>query len=369
MGADRDCLFLKACRREKTARTPVWFLRQAGRYLPKYRRIRQKTTFLDFCKNAELSAEITVYAQQTLGADAAIIFSDLLLPLEPLGFELKYPKAVGPRVLSSFRLTERRVASMSSERAVCELDAVYRALRWVRGALDSRTALIGFAGAPFTLASYLIEQGSTRDFSKTKAFFSRDPRIWKVLCEKLADVAAAHLNAQVEAGADAVQIFDTWAGVLGADEYKEFAMPFSQRLIRQIRPGIPVIHFARSVGHFLERFAEAGGDVIGIDHELALDSAWRRVGAKAVQGNLDPGLLKGSLADVREGVRRILAQVSGRPGHIFNLGHGIPPDAKLSNVRAVVDCVRTHSSVKGFDERQKSRSSLGLRRPSRSSRG
>ncbi|MBI2095790.1 MAG: uroporphyrinogen decarboxylase [Candidatus Omnitrophica bacterium] len=352
-----DSVFLKACRREETPYTPVWLMRQAGRYMKDYRLLRERTPFLDICKNKDLVTEITIGAQEKIGADAAIIFSDILLIVEPFGFDLSYLKGDGPSIRrapstgsargSGQRRGARALRTAEDVERLPDIDPeeslgfLMEAIRQTRRALKPEVPLIGFAGAPFTLASYLIEGGASKDFAATKEWMRRRPGAWGVLMEKIARATAKYLNAQVRAGAQALQIFDSWVGCLSAEEYKNFALPHSAALIRSLDQGVPVIHFGTGTDPFLELFSRAGGDVIGVDHRVRLDEARERIGTKqAIQGNLDPQLLStGSLAEIKRGVQSILKQAAGRSGHIFNLGHGVLPETPPKNVVALIQMV------------------------------
>ena len=339
-----ESVFLKACRREKTPYTPVWLMRQAGRYMKDYRAIREKTPFLDLCKNKDLVTEVTVHAQEKIGADAAIIFSDILLIFEPMGLGLQYLKGDGPSIPNPVR-EKKDVEALNDTFSENKLLFVYEAIKQTRRALKSDIPLIGFSGAPFTLASYMIEGGSSKDFSRIKNFMKQDEGLWKALLQKITRVSIAHLNAQIAAGSQAVQIFDSWAGVLTAEEYEKYAMPFSAELIRGIRPGVPVIHFGTKTGPFLRLVRQAGGDVIGADHHVPLTEAWKTIGYdRAIQGNLDPQLLLGPFSEVRRQAEIILAEAGGRPGHIFNLGHGVLPETPEENVIALIDLIHEKSA-------------------------
>jgi len=336
-------LFLKACRREPTPRTPMWLMRQAGRYMKEYRAIRQRTAFLDICKDPDLVTEITVTAQERLDVDAAIIFADILLVVEPLGFDLKYLKGGGPTI-------RKAVRSAADVRAIPEADPaeglayVMEAIRRTRRALKPHIPLLGFAGAPFTLASYLIEGGASKDFEATKRLMHTGDSVWHELLQKIARVTAGYLTAQVRAGAQAVQLFDSWAGCLERREYEEYAMPYSRSVIEALPAGVPVIHFGTGTAAFLDLLSAAGGDVIGVDHRIGLAEAWKRVGpAKAIQGNLDPLVLCSSVENIREHVRTVLDEAAGRPGHIFNLGHGVLPETPAENAVALVEMVKEMS--------------------------
>ena len=340
----RQSIFLKACRREKTSRTPVWLMRQAGRYMKDYRDIREKTTFLELCRNKELVTEVTVHAQEKIGADAAIIFSDILLVFEPMGLGLSYQKGDGPLIANPVR-NAQDVEALQEEGAEKALSYVYDSIRMTRRALKSDIPLIGFCGAPFTLASYMIEGGSSKDFSRTRQFMVSDEGAWKLLLKKITRVCRDHLNAQIASGVQAVQVFDSWAGVLGPDEYRRYAMPYSSELMQGVRRGVPIIHFGTKTGGFLDLIRAAGGHVIGADHLSPLDEAWKKIGEdRAIQGNLDPKVLCGPLPEIRREVERILREAAGRPGHIFNLGHGVLPETPEENVIALVEMVRELSA-------------------------
>jgi uroporphyrinogen decarboxylase len=336
---------MKACRREPTDATPVWLMRQAGRYLKQYRDLRARMSFLELCKNSTLAAEIAVAAAQQLGVDAAIIFADLLLIAEPMGFELQYDKSEGPAVMPPIRKPSD-VDRLREVQPRESLGYLLDAIRQARAELDQRRPLLGFAGAPFTLASYLIEGGASRIYSRTKTLMYRDPGAWRALMEYLTRNLARYVNAQIEAGVQAVQIFDTWAGCLGPADYREFVFPYTRTLILKISPGIPVIHFGTGTGMLIEAMRDAGGDIIGLDFHVELDEAWARLGNQVgVQGNLDPSVLYAEVPYIRQRVERVLAQAGGRPGHIFNLGHGILPDTPVDNVLALVKTVHELSAA------------------------
>ncbi|MGO9268902.1 MAG: uroporphyrinogen decarboxylase [Terriglobia bacterium] len=344
----QDSLFLRACRREPVERTPVWLMRQAGRFMKEYRELRARVPFLELCKSPDLVTEVTVSAAEKLGVDAAIIFADLLLIVEPLGFGLEYGKGEGPIVTPALR-EAARVDGLHHFQPQYSLAYLYKAIRQTRAALRPELPLIGFAAAPFTLASYLIEGGASRNFTHTKAFMYRDPGAWEALMRRLARELVRYVNLQFRAGVQAVQIFDTWAGCLGPADYREFAMPYTRMLMDRIQPGVPVIHFGTGTGMLLESMREAGGTIIGLDHHVELDQAWAQLrsgsgGDIGVQGNLDPAVLFAEPAYIRQRVRQVLRQAAGRPGHIFNLGHGILPDTAYDNVVALVGIVGEESS-------------------------
>ncbi len=334
-----DSPFMKACRREPPARVPIWLMRQAGRYLPEYRAIREKTTFLELCKDPALSAEVMIATVKRLGVDAAIIFSDLLPILEPMGFDLQFAAGEGPMIHNPLREPGDvdRVVELESVEA---LDFVMQTVKLTRAALPSDLPLIGFAGAPFTLASYAIEGGTSRAHLHTKTLMYRDEGAWNALLARLARAIARYLNAQLQAGAQAVQIFDSWVGCLGPSDYRRYVLPHMRALIEQISPGAPVIHFATGNSALLPLLSEAGGTVIGVDWRVSLDEAWRQIGAqKAIQGNLDPTVLLAPREEIRSQARRILCEASGRHGHIFNLGHGVLPQTPVDGVLALIDAV------------------------------
>ena len=339
-----DSLVMKAARREPTPRTPIWLMRQAGRYMAEYRSVRSKTTFLDLCKNPDLCAEVMLVAVDRLKVDAAIIFSDLLPILEPMGLDLEFAAGEGPVIHNPVRAAE-------DVDRVCELDSVeplayvMETVRKTRAGLDERLPVIGFAGAPFTLASYAIEGGSSRNYLRVKSLMYNDAGAWHALMARLARAVTRYLNAQIDAGAQLVQIFDSWVGCLGPDDYRNYVLPHSRAILESLRPGTPAIHFATGNPALLPLLREAGGDVIGIDWHVRLDDAWRTIGYdRAVQGNLDPAVLLGSTAEIRRRVQEVLDQAAGRPGHIFNLGHGVHQQTPVENAVALVDIVRELSA-------------------------
>ena len=311
--------------------------------MPEYRAVREKLGFLELCKTPDAAAEVTVTAAERLGVDAAIIFADILLVLEPMGVGLQFTRGDGPVI-------ERPVRSVADVDRLAEVDPsalgyVADSIRRARAALPARVPLIGFAGAPFTLASYLIEGGASRTYARTKTFMYTHPGAWRALLERLVRTVAGYLNAQIAAGADAVQLFDSWVGCLAPADYRTHVLPHVRTLIRAIRPGTPVIHFGTATAGILEAMRAAGGDVIGLDWRVDLDAAWARLGHDvAVQGNLDPITLLGPIAEIRAHAASILGQAAGRPGHIFNLGHGILPQTPVDHVRALVDAVHELST-------------------------
>jgi uroporphyrinogen decarboxylase len=336
--------FLAACRGEPTSYTPVWLMRQAGRYMEDYRKLRAQHDFLELCKNAELAAEITITPVERLGVDAAILFADILLILEPMGVGLEYSKGDGPVIHRPVR-SARDVDGLMDFDPAKELSFVYDTVRKVSQALKTKVPLIGFAGAPFTLASYLAEGGGSRNYVHTKKLFYSAPEAWQRLMERLAKTVAAYLNCQIAAGAQAVQLFDSWAGCLAPPDYEKFALPYTKAVIEAIAPGVPVINFSTGTAGALKQVRAAGGDVIGLDWRVNLDEAWATVGHDvAVQGNLDPVALFAPPKEIEARVADILRRASGRPGHIFNLGHGVLPETPVDHVIALVDAVHELSA-------------------------
>jgi uroporphyrinogen decarboxylase len=328
--------FLRACRRQPVDRTPVWFMRQAGRYMAEYRALRERHSLLELCRTPELATQITLQPVEAIDVDAAIIFSDLLLPFEPMGLAFDFVKGEGPKIEQPLR-SDEDVNRLRLFEPREDLRYVLDAIDMTRRELDGRVPLIGFAGAPFTLASYAIEGGPSRDFARTKALMYGHPDTWHRLCERLARVVSAFVVAQVEAGAEAIQIFDSWVGALSAEDYREFARPHTAAVFDALRPtGVPTIHFGTGTSAILPELAAAGGDVIGVDWRLPIDVAWEQVGPdRAVQGNLDPTLLLGPRHRLLRAAEDILQRVAGRPGHIFNLGHGILPATPLEHVQVL----------------------------------
>ena len=335
---------MKAARREPTSRVPIWLMRQAGRYMAEYRAIRRKTTFLELCKTPALCAEVMLQAVDRLGVDAAIIFADLLPILEPMGLELEFTADEGPVIHNPVN-QPRAVDRVRELDDLKPLDYVLETVRMTRSGLPDDLPLLGFAGAPFTLASYAIEGGASRSYRQTKVFMYGDRGAWDALMGRLARAVAKYLNAQIAAGAQAVQLFDSWVGCLGPDDYRRYVLPHTRAVIQAITPGAPVIHFATGNPALLPLMSEAGGSVIGIDWRIRLDEAWRAVGYdKAIQGNLDPAVLLTNPAEIRRRAKELLDQTAGRPGYIFNLGHGVLPQTPVENAVALVEAVRELSS-------------------------
>jgi uroporphyrinogen decarboxylase len=341
----RESRFLRACRRESVDRTPVWFMRQAGRYMAEYRALRQHHSLLELCRTPDLATEVTLQPVRRLDVDAAILFSDLLLPLEPMGIPFDFVKGEGPAIQRPIR----SAADIDQLKVVDPRDSLgftFSAIRQIKRELGDRVPLIGFAGAPFTLASYAIEGGHSNNFALTKSLMYGDPASWHRLAHKFATVAGDYLEAQIDAGADAIQVFDSWVGALNEADYREFALPHTRRIFHTIGKRVPTIHFGVSSGSILHAMREAGGDVIGADWRIPLDDAWQRIGSdRAIQGNLDPTLLLGPRDRMFAGARDVLARAARRPGHIFNLGHGILPMTPVENVQALARFVHEHSAT------------------------
>jgi uroporphyrinogen decarboxylase len=336
--------FLKACRREPTPFTPVWLMRQAGRYMPEYRKVRAGQTFLELCRNPQLCSEVMCTAVEFLGVDAAIVFSDLLPILEPMGMDLEFAQGEGPQIHNPVRESAdvNRVAELESADA---LHFVMEAVRQTRADLPDHIPLIGFAGAPFTLASYAIEGGASREFLHTKTLMLRDRAAWDALMSRLGRAIVVYLNAQIAAGAQAVQLFDSWVGTLGPDDYRTYVLPHVKRVIAGITPGVPVISFATGNPQLLPLLAEGGASVISVDWRARLENAWQMIGHdRAIQGNLDPMTLLADTNEIRRRAADILQQAAGRPGHIFNLGHGVLQQTPPDHARALVEIVHELSS-------------------------
>jgi uroporphyrinogen decarboxylase len=326
--------FLKACRRETVDVTPVWFMRQAGRYMADYRALRQRYSLLDICRTPELAVAVTLQPVDVIEVDAAILFSDLLIPFTPMGLDFDFIKGEGPSIAHPIQCAGDvdRLRSFQPREA---LSYVLETIGLLRRELVDRVPLIGFGGAPFTLAAYAIEGGPSTTYARTKAFMYAQPAAWHRLCERFADMIIDYLTAQVEAGVQALQIFDSWAGALGRDDYREFAHPHTSRILTEVGElGVPVVHFAVGTAAILADLADAGGDVIGVDWRLPLDEAWSIIGPnRAIQGNLDPTLLLGPRERLLKAADDVLRRAGGRPGHIFNLGHGILPNTPLELVQ------------------------------------
>ncbi len=339
--------FLRACRGLTVDRTPVWLLRQAGRYMPEYRALREQHSMLDIIRSPELAAQVTLMPVDAFGLDAAIVFSDILPPLVGMGLGLDFVKGDGPRIGNPIA-SPRDVDLLGTPPAEETMSGTLGAITLVRRELESRDIpVIGFAGAPFTLASYAIEGGTSKDFSKTKAFMFSEPAAWRRLLTKLATVQADYLSAQARAGAQALQVFDSWAGrALGREDYLRYVAPVNRDLYAAIAgAGVPVINFSLGVSAYLAEAAACGGDVVGLDWQLPLDEAWTVLGyERPVQGNLDPASLLAPWEVLRSRVDDVLERAAGRPGHVFNVGHGLVPQTPVDNVRRLVEHVREQTS-------------------------
>src|SRR5512146_2721463 len=340
----RNERLLRACRREPTDATPIWLMRQAGRYLPEYRRLREHHPLLDMIKTPELACEVTLQPIRAFDLDAAIIFADILPPLEGMGLHLRFAEGEGPVIGNPVRTVDdiARLRVLPPEET---LPFTLDAIRLARAQLDSRNIpLIGFSGAPFTLAAYAIEGGGSRNYTLAKGLMMSDPAAWDALMTKLSEVVGAYLLAQARAGAQALQLFDSWAGQLSASDYRQYALPYTQRAIAIARAaGVPIIHFATDTSGYLEAMRETGADVVSLDWRVDLDAAWQRLGEDvAVQGNLDPVALLAPWDALKQRAQTILDQAGGRPGHIFNLGHGILPETPPDNVKRLVDVVHEY---------------------------
>jgi uroporphyrinogen decarboxylase len=336
-------LLVRACRREPVERTPVWFMRQAGRSLPEYRELRERYGLFDIARRPELCAEVTLQPVQRLDVDGAVMFADIMLPVLGMGVEVELVESVGPVVEAPIRTlagVERLRTPAPQESAPWVLESV----RLVREALAPEKAVIAFAGGPFTVAGYLIEGRPTREFTRTKACMYGSPEVWHALMDKLADAFGRYLRGCVDAGADVVQLFDSWVGALSVDDYRELVAPYSARVLDAV--DVPTIHFGTGDAHLLEERTAAGGDVIAVDWRLPIDRAWELVGHdRGIQGNLDPALLLGPWERVERAAVAVLEAVGGRPGHVFNLGHGVLPETDPDALARLVGLVRERTLV------------------------
>lgn len=334
--ADR---FLKACRKEAVDCTPIWMMRQAGRYLEEYRAIRAKHSFIEMCKTPELVVEVTLQPIRRFELDAAIIFADILLPLEYMGIDFEFTKDEGPQIHNPVR-TKNDVEKMRAIAPDAQMPYLMESIRLVRSELNGKVPLIGFSGAPFTLASYIIEGGGSKNYVHTKTMMYAEPQTWHLLMEKLTDMVIVYLNAQIKAGAQTVQIFDSWVGCLSPADYREFILPHQKRLFAGLDKSVPHIHFAFGASHLLKMVKEAGGDVLGLDWRIDIDEAWKLLNYETgVQGNIDPVALYGSKEYIKGRIKDILDRAGNRNGHIFNLGHGILPTVPVDSAKFLIDTV------------------------------
>lgn len=336
--------FLKACRGEATDYTPVWLNRQAGRYMKEYHEVKGDTPSLEFFKTPHLSARVTCDAQRILGVDAAILFADLLPILEPMGLKLDYLPGIGPNIDNPVR-RPNDIDALQVQSSAGTMPYIGEAIHLIRRELPADIPLIGFGGAPFTLASYAIEGQGSRNYIEVKKMMASDPGAFRVIMEKMTDVAIDYLNYQIDQGVQAVQVFDSWVGCLSVRDYRKQVFPHSRRLLQSISGRVPVIHFGTGNPALLPLMGEAGGDVMALDWRAPLKESWDLLGCTAIQGNMDPVALFGSRESVVENAGAILSEVAGRPGHIFNLGHGILPETPVDNVRALIDAVHEFKGV------------------------
>jgi uroporphyrinogen decarboxylase len=335
--------FVKACLAQPADRTPVWFMRQAGRYMPEYRAVRKQYSLIEICNRPEVAAGVTITAAEALGVDAAIIFADLLLPLEVMGLPFYFSAGEGPVIESPVR-SQADVSRLRTDRTA-DLGYVSEAVRLVCKHFGSRLPVIGFCGAPFTLASYMIEGGGSRNYINTKKMMYSSPESWDQLIGKLVAVVSEYAAEQVRAGADAIQIFDSWVGCLSVEDYRAYVLPHTTELVKALqKTGSPIIYFGTDSATLLPSMKETGADVIGLDWRIPLDTGWDAVGSGAVQGNLDPVLLFADWKEIKSRAAEILRRAGGRPGHIFNLGHGILPETPVENVKALAAFVREYSA-------------------------
>lgn len=339
---NEETLLLAALKRNPTPRPPVWLMRQAGRYMAEYRAVRQKISFLDLCRNPSLCADVMAEAVEILGVDAAIIFSDILPVLIPLGFELEYTAGNGPVIRNPFRTAED-LRRMPERFNPASISFVFETAAETRRVVPHEKSVIGFAGAPFTLASYAIEGGSSRRFTRTKQLMYNDPFLWAALMDRLTDASAASLLGQVDAGVDAVQIFDSWVGVLGPTDYEKYVFPYMEKLLLRLRRHVPIIYFSVGNPALLPIMARLPADCFGVDWRIPIRRAWEILGPEfAVQGNLDPAVLLADRQKIRAEAYRILDEVGNRPGFIFNLGHGVLKETPVENVIELVNCVKEY---------------------------
>jgi uroporphyrinogen decarboxylase len=334
--------FVKACKSQPVDRTPVWFMRQAGRYMPEYRAVRKQYSLIEICKRPEVAADVTITAAEALNVDAAIIFADLLLPLEVMGLPFHFSPGEGPVVEKPIR-DQADISRLRTDRAA-DLGYVADAVRLVCKHFESKLPVIGFCGAPFTLASYMIEGGSSRNYVNTKKMMYSSTAAWEQLMGKLVSVVSEYAAEQVRAGADVIQIFDSWVGCLSLDDYRRYVLPRTTELVKTLRKsGVPIIYFGTDSATLLPSMKQTGAEVIGLDWRIPLDEGWNAVGSGAVQGNLDPVLLFADWKEIKPRAEEILRRSAGRPGPIFNLGHGILPETPVENVKALAKFVQEYA--------------------------
>ena len=339
-----NSLFVRAAKAQPTERTPIWLMRQAGRYMAEYRAVRKKYSLIEICKKPEVAAQVTIEAAEILKVDAAIIFADLLLPLEVMGLPFHFAAGEGPKIEKPVR-TRADIAHLRTDRAA-DLGYVAEAVKLVCKHFGDRLPVIGFCGAPFTLASYMIEGGGSRNYVFTKKMMYSAPDSWNELMRKLVSVTAEYSAEQVHAGADTIQIFDSWVGCLSVDDYRRYVLPHATDLVRRLqKTGVPILYFGTDSATLLPSMKETGAEVVGLDWRIPLDAGWQSLGFQgAVQGNLDPVLLFADWKVLKPRAEDILRRAAGRPGHIFNLGHGILPETPVDNVKALCDFIREHSA-------------------------
>lgn len=340
-----NSLFVRACKGQSTESTPMWFMRQAGRYMAEYREVRKHHSLVEICKNSKLAAEVTITAAEALNVDAAIIFADLLLPLEVMGLPFHFSAGEGPVIERPLR-TAKDINSLRTDRA-SDLGYVPEAIRECVRHWGNKLPMIGFCGAPFTLSSYMIEGGGSRNYLEVKKLMYREPKLWDELNRKLVDVLAEYSLEQIKAGADVFQVFDSWVGCLSVEDYRRYVLPHTKDLVQRLKAsGAPIIYFGTDSSTLLTSMQETGADVIGLDWRIPLDEGWKVMDYKpAVQGNLDPVLLFAEWKEIEARADAILQQAANRPGHIFNLGHGILPQTPVENVKDLAKFVRERSGA------------------------
>jgi uroporphyrinogen decarboxylase len=340
-GAER---MLATARRQPTDRTPIWFMRQAGRCLAGYRALRETYDILTITRTPELCARVTLMPVEEFGVDAAVMYADIMLPLVGMGVPFSIDPGIGPLIHAPVR-TQADIAALRIVDPHEATPELFEAIKLVRRELDGKTAVVGFAGGPFTVASYMIEGKPTKEFSATKAMLHGEPELWRRLMATLTEVTISYLRAQVEAGAEMIQLFDSWAGALSVAAYEQMVQPYSLRILEAVaETGVPTIHFGTTTSHLLEAMARCGSDVMSVDWRLPLDEAWRRIGDRGIQGNLDPGVMLAPFDVIAREARQILTLAGGRPGHIFNLGHGVLPDTPSDHLRRLAELVHEDSA-------------------------